>query len=66
VNNTHWVVISLSGTLTLSNGTSTQFTKTYGHKHGLVKRGTQTCKGSQTDASGNTFSFIATVARTTR
>jgi hypothetical protein len=67
VNNTHWVVLRFTGTFTPAGSTTSQtFTKVYGHKAGLVKRGTaQSCTGTQTDSSG-TFSFTATVAKTTR
>ena len=68
VDNTHWVVLSFSGQFTPAGGTAGPvFTKVYGHKNGLVKRNTaQSCKGSQTDAAGNTFTFTVTVAKTTR
>ena len=67
VNNTHWVVLRFTGTFTPAGSTSGQtFTKVYGHKTGLIKTGTsQMCSGSQTDASG-TFTFSATVAKTTK
>jgi hypothetical protein len=67
VNNTHWVVLRFSGTFTPTGSTTSQtFTKVYGQKKGLIKTGTmQTCTGSQTDTEG-TFSFTATVAKTTR
>ena len=57
-----------SGQFTPAVGTAGPvFTKVYGHKNGLVKRNTaQSCKGSQTDAAGNTFTFTVTVAKTTR
>jgi hypothetical protein len=68
VNKTHWVVLRFTGTFTAAGSTTSQtFTKVYGHKKGLVKTNTaQSCTGTQTDAQGNTFTFTATVARTTR
>jgi hypothetical protein len=66
VNGTHWVVLRFSGTFTSADGTPQSFTKTYGHKNGFMKRTMQSCTGSQTDTSGNTFSFTATVAKTTK
>lgn len=66
VNNTHWVVLTFTGTFTPAGGTPQTFTKVYGHKYGLMKRTKDSCTGSQTDANGNTFQFTATVAKTTR
>ncbi len=68
VNNQHWVVLRFTGTYTPANSmTSYTFTKVYGHKNGLVKTGTaQSCTGTQTDANGNSFTFTATVAKTTK
>ena len=66
VNKTHWVVLKFSGTYTPAGGTAQSWTKTYGHKTGLVKRTVQSCSGSQTDSKGDTFSFTATVAKTTK
>ena len=65
VNNTHWVVLRLTGTFTPTGGTAQTFTKVYGHKTGLMKRTIDTCSGSQSDSSGM-FAFTATVAKTTR
>jgi hypothetical protein len=65
INNTHWVVLRFTGTFTPAGGTAHTFTKVYGHKTGLMRRTIDTCSGSQTDTSG-TFSFTATVAKTTR
>jgi hypothetical protein len=64
VNGEHWVVLKFSGTYTPAGGTAQTFTKTYGHKTGLMKRTVQSCTGSQTDTAGDTFSFTATVAKT--
>jgi hypothetical protein len=62
VNNTHYVVLTFTGTFTPVSGTPETFTKTYGHKTGFT--GTKyTCSGFQTDPSG-TFAFTATVAKT--
>jgi hypothetical protein len=66
VNNTHWVVLRLTGTFTPVGGQPSTFTKVYGHKTGFAHRTTDTCSGSQTDPAGNTFSFQVTVAKTTR
>ena len=66
VNNAHWVVLRFTGTFTPAGGTPQTFTKVYGHKTGLMRRTIDTCSGSQTDTSGNTFAFTATVAKTTR
>jgi hypothetical protein len=66
VNNTHWVVLRFTGTFTPAGGTAQTFTKVYGKKKGLLRRTIDTCSGTQTDSSGNTFSFTATVAKTTR
>lgn len=66
VNNAHWVVLRFTGTFTPAGGTPQTFTKVYGRKVGFQKRTMDTCSGSQTDTSGNTFSFTATVAKTTR
>jgi hypothetical protein len=63
VNNTHWVVLKLTGTFTPTNGTPVTFTKTYGTKAGFRHRTTDTCSGSNTTPAG-TFSFMVTVART--
>jgi hypothetical protein len=66
VSNTHYVLVSLTGTFTPAlgtTGTTQTFTKSYGHKKGL--RTQYSCTGSSTDSSG-TFSFTATVARTGR
>ena len=65
VNNTHWVVLRLTGSFTPTGGTAQTFTKVYGHKTGLMKRTIDTCSGSQSDSSGM-FAFTATVAKTTR
>jgi hypothetical protein len=65
VNNTHWVVLRLTGTFTPTGGTAQTFTKVYGHKNGLMKRTIDTCSGSQSDSTGM-FAFTATVAKTTR
>jgi hypothetical protein len=64
INGTHWVVLKFSGTYTPAGGTAQTFSKTYGHKTGLMKRTVQSCSGSQTDTAGDTFSFTATVAKT--
>ena len=64
VNNTHWVVLTLTGTFTPTGGSPTTFTKVYGHKTGFVSRTHDTCSGSVTDSSG-TFSFKVIVAKTT-
>lgn len=66
VNGTHWVVLKFSGTFTPAGGTAQSFTKTYGHKTGLMKRTMQSCSGTQTAANGDTFSFTATVAKTSK
>ena len=67
VNNQHWVVLRFTGTFTPAGSTTGQtFTKVYGHKTGFAHRTVDTCSGSQTDPAGNTFSFTATVAKTTR
>jgi hypothetical protein len=66
VNNAHWVVLKFTGTFTPAGGQAQTFTKVYGQKKGFATRATDTCSGSQTDANGNTFSFTATVAKTTR
>jgi hypothetical protein len=65
VNGTHWVILRFTGTVTPTGGTAQTFTKVYGHKNGFLRRTVQSCSGSQTDSSG-TFSFTATVAKTTR
>jgi hypothetical protein len=64
VNNTHWVVLKLTGTFTPTGGSPTTFTKVYGHKTGFVSRTHDTCSGFQTNSSG-TFSFTVVVAKTT-
>jgi hypothetical protein len=62
VNNSHYVVLWLTGTFTPVTGTPTTFTKKYGTKTGF--RGTKyTCTGSNSDSTG-TFSFTAIVAKT--
>ena len=66
VNNTHWVVLRFTGTFTPAGGSAQTFTKVYGHKAGFLKRSVDTCSGSSTDTSGNTFAFTATVAKTSR
>jgi hypothetical protein len=62
VNNTHYVVLTFTGTFTPISGSPTTFTKTYGQKTGF-RSPRYTCTGSQTDSSG-TFAFTATVAKT--
>jgi len=64
VNNTHWVVLKLTGTFTPTGGSPTTFTKIYGHKTGFVSRTHDTCSGFTTDSSG-TFAFTVVVAKTT-
>ena len=66
VNSSHWVVLRFTGTFTPAGGTAQTFTKVYGHKTGFLRRTVDTCSGSQTDASGNTFAFTVTVAKTSR
>jgi len=63
VNNTHWLVLKITGTFTPTGGTAQTFTKTYGHKTGFVSRTQQSCSGVASDASG-TFSFTVWVAKT--
>ena len=64
VNNTHWLVLKLTGQFTPAGGTALpSFTKTYGHKTGFMARTQQSCTGSITDSSG-TFTFTVTVAKT--
>lgn len=65
VNNTHWVVLRFQGWMTPAGGTTQSWTKVYGHKTGLVARTTQTCSGSTSSPAG-TFTFSATVAKTSR
>ena len=64
VNNTHWVVLTLTGTFTPTGGSPTTFTKKYGTKTGFNSRTKTSCSGSTSDSSG-TFSFMVTVAKTT-
>jgi hypothetical protein len=64
ISNTHWVLLTLTGTFTPTGGSPTTFTKVYGHKTGLLSRTRGTCTGSSTDSSG-TFTFTATAAKTT-
>jgi hypothetical protein len=64
LNNTHWVLLTITGTVTPTGGSSTTLTKSYGTKTGLQSRTHGTCSGSQTDSSG-TFSFTATAVKTT-
>jgi hypothetical protein len=64
INNTHWVLLKLTGTFTPTGGSPTTFTKVYGHKTGLLSRTQGTCSATVTDSSG-TFSFTATAAKTT-
>ena len=61
VNNTHYVLLKLTGTFTPSGGTAQPFTKVYGHKHGFST--TYVCTGSNTTSAG-TLSFTAWVVRT--
>jgi hypothetical protein len=61
VNNTHYLLLRLTGTFTPTGGTPHTFTKVYGHKSGFGQ--TYTCTGSQTQPTG-IFSFTATIART--
>jgi hypothetical protein len=65
VNNEHWIVLRFTGTFTPIGGTAQTFTKVYGHKSGFLRRTVQSCTGSQSDSTG-TFTFTATVAKTTR
>lgn len=65
INNTHWVLLRLTGTFTPTVGTPTTFTKVYGTKAGFHSRTQGTCSASQ-PAPGGTFSFVATAAKTTR
>jgi hypothetical protein len=61
VNNTHYLLLRLTGTFTPTGGTPQPFTKAYGHKTGFGQ--TYTCTGTHTQAMG-TLTFTATVART--
>jgi hypothetical protein len=63
VNNAHYLVLKLMGTMTPTGGTSHTFTKVYGHKQGFHSSSLQTCTGSQTSPQG-TFSFTVWVAKT--
>jgi hypothetical protein len=63
VNNSHYVLLKMTGTFTPTGGTPQTFTKVYGHKHGFRPAQMDTCTGSQTTAAGS-FSFSATAART--
>jgi len=63
VNNTHYLVLKLIGTVTPTGGTAHTFTKIYGHRQGFHSSSVQTCTGSQTSPMG-TFSFTVWVAKT--
>jgi hypothetical protein len=65
INNTHWVLLKITFTVTPTGGSTTTFTKVYGHKTGLQARTIGTCSATTSDSSG-TFSFMATAAKTTR
>ena len=63
VNNTHYVLLKLTGSLTPTGGTAHSFTKVYGHKSGFSPTSVRTCTGSQTGPRG-TLTFTAWVAQT--
>jgi hypothetical protein len=63
LNNTHWVLLNITFTFTPTGGSSTTWTKVYGHKAGLLSRTRGTCSATTTDTSG-TFSFTANAAKT--
>jgi hypothetical protein len=65
INNTHWVLLSISGTFTPTGGQAVPFSKVYGHKTGLLTRTRGTCTGSSSNSRGS-FTFTATAAKTTR
>jgi hypothetical protein len=65
VDNTHWVVLTLTGTFTPTGGSPTPVSKTYGNKTGFNSRTKTSCSGLISNSSG-TFSFTVTVAKTTR
>jgi hypothetical protein len=64
LNNTHWVLLSITTTFTPTGGTPTTVTKVYGSKSGLQSRTHGTCSGSGSNPSG-AFSFTATAVKTT-
>jgi hypothetical protein len=63
VNNSHYLVLKLTGTVTPVGGTAHTFTKVYGRKQGFHSAAVQTCTGSQTSPMG-TFGFTVWVVKT--
>ncbi len=60
IGETHYVVVSFTGTFTPVEGEPETFTQTFGQKRGLRDR--ITCTGSETEPGVGTFSFEVTAA----